>query len=516
MIRCLLESLEARRLLSAVAPSNDEQYLVELINRARANPVAEAALFGIDLDEGLAAGTISTAAKQPLAINPYLNDGAAAHSQYMLAVDQFDHDGIGDGTPSSRIAAAGYTVIPPGGSGENIAWTGTTGAAPAPTPTTAHLHQQLFVDTGITGRGHRTNMLYANYKEVGTGIESGNFTTNGYTYKSVMVSEEFAYSAGNNFLTGVAYTDAITRDKFYTVGEGLGGVAVSAKNLSTGATFTTTTWASGGYSLALPNGRYRVTATGGAINRLQRVVTLAGQNVKRDFTPGGADVGVVRGGRFYLDSNANHQLDAADTPFSFGWATDKPVVGDWNADGILDAGVYRDGIFYLDANGSGAWDAGDAAIPYGLAGDDPIIGDWNGDGRDDIGIHHGALFALDSDGSRSWNAADAPFWFGVAGDKPIAGDWNADGKTEIGIVHNAIFALDMNGSRVWDAGDRATGFGLATDQPVVGDFNRDGRADIGIRRGSVFALDKNGSGVWDSGDESFVFGLSTDLALSIL
>ena len=51
--------LESRRLFAAVYPSNYEQYLVELINRGRANPAAEASRYGIDLNEGLAAGTPS-------------------------------------------------------------------------------------------------------------------------------------------------------------------------------------------------------------------------------------------------------------------------------------------------------------------------------------------------------------------------------------------------------------------------------------------------------------------------
>src|SRR5437016_2552832 len=66
-----VEPLERRDLLSAVFPTNLEQYLVELVNRARADPPAEAARYGIALNEGVpAADTISTAPKQPLAINP--------------------------------------------------------------------------------------------------------------------------------------------------------------------------------------------------------------------------------------------------------------------------------------------------------------------------------------------------------------------------------------------------------------------------------------------------------------
>src|SRR5262249_17413606 len=57
-------------------PSGDnttlEQLLLERMNRARLRPAAEAARFNIDLNEGLPAGTISTASKQPLAFNPIL------------------------------------------------------------------------------------------------------------------------------------------------------------------------------------------------------------------------------------------------------------------------------------------------------------------------------------------------------------------------------------------------------------------------------------------------------------
>src|SRR5687767_10501834 len=66
----LLEQLETRSMLSASYPTAFEQYVIELINRARANPSAEAKRYGIDLNEGLAGGTISSGARQPLAINP--------------------------------------------------------------------------------------------------------------------------------------------------------------------------------------------------------------------------------------------------------------------------------------------------------------------------------------------------------------------------------------------------------------------------------------------------------------
>jgi len=50
------ESLESRRLMAGLVMTNQEQLLVELVNRARSNPVAEAARFSIDLNAGHATG----------------------------------------------------------------------------------------------------------------------------------------------------------------------------------------------------------------------------------------------------------------------------------------------------------------------------------------------------------------------------------------------------------------------------------------------------------------------------
>lgn len=49
----------------AVEPSAYDQYMLELVNRARANPVAEASRWGLsDLNEGVSiANTISTTPK---------------------------------------------------------------------------------------------------------------------------------------------------------------------------------------------------------------------------------------------------------------------------------------------------------------------------------------------------------------------------------------------------------------------------------------------------------------------
>jgi hypothetical protein len=72
-----LEELERRSLFAASFPTAQDQLVVELINRGRADPAAGAVRYGIALNEGVDAGsTISTTAKQPVAINLNLTSAA--------------------------------------------------------------------------------------------------------------------------------------------------------------------------------------------------------------------------------------------------------------------------------------------------------------------------------------------------------------------------------------------------------------------------------------------------------
>lgn len=280
------ESLDRRILLAAVYPTALEQYMVELINRARANPAAEAARLGIDLNEGLSPGALSAAARQPLAINPFLTDAARDHVDYLLANSVFSHTGAGGSSPGDRMAAAGYSFTGSFGNAENLSVMGPVFEF-GRTANIETLHNGLFTDFSIAGRGHRINMLGANYREIGSGVAYGNFTYNGTTtYVSQMSGTNFAYSGNNIFLTGVAYSDAVTNDDFYTVGEALAGVTITARS-SGGTTYQTTTWDSGGYALALPAGTYDITATGGGLGGTVSYddVVIGSQNVKRDFRP---------------------------------------------------------------------------------------------------------------------------------------------------------------------------------------------------------------------------------------
>ncbi|HUL09509.1 MAG TPA: CAP domain-containing protein, partial [Candidatus Acidoferrum sp.] len=247
-----------------------EQYLIELVNRARLDPAGEAALYGVDL------GTISPASKQPLAANDLLLAAAEGHSQWMLDTDTFSHTGANGSDPGGRMAAAGYVFTGQWAWGENIAWQGTTGTLNLVSAIDA-AYAALF-----RSDGHRANILDDTFQEVGMGLETGQFASNGKTYNAAMVTQDFAKSGSSAFLTGVAYTDTDGND-FYSVGEGRGGVQIAAQ-LVGGATTTVTTDAPGGYDSKLGPGTYTVTMSGGGLSAaLGMTITMANRNIKLDL-----------------------------------------------------------------------------------------------------------------------------------------------------------------------------------------------------------------------------------------
>ena len=247
--------------------SANEQYLLELINRARLDPTGEAAIYGLsDLNRGLPAGTITVTAKQPLAPNELLNTAARNHSQWMLDFDQFSHTGAGGSTPGQRMEAAGYTFTGSWTRGENIAWSGQSSGLNFNAQIDVH-HEGLFLSDG-----HRKNLLNADYREIGLGQVRGNFTDSGFVWDSSMLTENFARSGTVLFVTGVAYTDANANGR-YSIGEGAGGTGVSSSLAG-----STTTSVTGGYALGVANGNHRITFGSAQVD-----VQVNGENVKLDL-----------------------------------------------------------------------------------------------------------------------------------------------------------------------------------------------------------------------------------------
>ncbi|HOY24067.1 MAG TPA: CAP domain-containing protein, partial [Cellvibrio sp.] len=281
-----LASLEVSATPSAIdvskQPTAQEVLVMELVNRARANPEAEAARYGISLNDGITGAAIAATPKQPLAHNLLLIDAACAHSQWMLGADIFSHTGINDSTPSTRMSAAGYLFAGSWMSGENIAWGGTTGSSINLTNYALQHHEGLFKSPG-----HRLNILEANFRELGIGQKQGFFLSNGTNYVSSMLTQNFARSGSSYYLTGVVYKD-LNNNEFYDVGEGLSGINISFN----GATYPV--YAAGAYSIPVSNGTYNLTITGDALGSAAfSTVQINNANVKMDVLLTGNIIKVV-------------------------------------------------------------------------------------------------------------------------------------------------------------------------------------------------------------------------------
>lgn len=303
-----------------------EQYLLEMINRGRLDPAAEAARFGVSLNSGLAVGTITTAAKQVLAPNAQLESAATDHSLWMLASDTFSHTGAGGTSPGQRATAKGYSWS---SYGENIAWTGTTGTLNF-NQAIDDIYKNLFLSSG-----HRQNSMASNHRELGVGAEQGVFTSGGTNYNAAMVTELFGTSGTQSFVTGVAYQDS-DANKFYSIGEGQAGVTLAAQAKST------TTAPAGGYALGLTAGT-AVTVTGNTSTKSFSVtVDLSHGNVKLDLVNGTT---FKTSGNVTLGTGINNvDLLGVDRLNATGNASANAINGN-KADNVLDGQAGADSLF---------------------------------------------------------------------------------------------------------------------------------------------------------------------------
>lgn len=263
-------------------PTAQEVLVVELVNRARANPEAEAMRYGIGLNDGINGAPITATPKQPLAHNLFLIDSARNHSQWMLDEDIFSHTGAGNSAPTERMAAAGYVFSGAWSSGENIAWGGTSASSINLTSYAQSQHQGLFESPG-----HRVNILGENFRELGVGQKQGYFIQDGVNYMSSMLTQNFARSGSSYYLTGVIYND-VNNNNFYDVGEGLSEISISIDGKSYPV------YAAGAYTIPVKNGRYDLTITGSLLGAtVYHSVHINNANIKLDVIKSSDRLNVV-------------------------------------------------------------------------------------------------------------------------------------------------------------------------------------------------------------------------------
>ena len=285
----------AAQLYSIGDPTNDEQYYLELINRARANPTAEGVRLATTTDSNVLSAYSSFGVNlvlmqsqfallppaPPLSMNATLITAARAHSQNMLQNNYQGHSGP-DGSLTTRLQ--NYTAGANGWSiGENVY---------AYSKSVWYGHAGFEVDWGGSATsggmqsppGHRQNIHSTTFREVGIGVVLGSNGSGGVGPQ--LVTQDFGMVGGlPPFVTGVVYRD-LNGDGFYEPGEGVGGVTVTVSNTNSYAV----TASSGGYSVPVAgSGSYTVTFSGGSVPTNQQSVSVSnGQNVKSDYVVTGS------------------------------------------------------------------------------------------------------------------------------------------------------------------------------------------------------------------------------------
>ena len=178
--------------------------------------------------------------------------------------------------------------------------------------------------------------------------------------------------------------------------------------------------------------------------------------------------------------NSNTQ-GIADLTFFFGNPGDVPIAGDFNGNGCDTLSIYRpsEARFYiinqLGQNGGGLG-AADYSFLFGDVGDKPVVGDWDGNGVDEIGLHRESTGFFYYRNTLSTGIADGQFYFGDPGDRFVAGDWGiVDGADTPGLFRPSNLTFYFRHTMTQGNADSQftwTGAGMGW-LPVAGDFNLD-------------------------------------------
>jgi len=262
--------------------SPEEQYMLELVNRARANPAAEGFRLGLDLD-GIDLGLYEV--RQPLAMNACLLNAARAHAVDMAQRTFFDHVNPDGRNANGRVIDFSYPLhvdfveqgaasIEDGNTVENIRIQGPEGAEFA--------HGAL-----LGSEVHRANIFSKhneNSDEAGVGVREapGDVFIPGFQFPFLQFyAQEFAHD--DDFaphVLGVAFRD-VNGDRFYQIGEEIAGVTVSTDH----GGHQTQTAPGGGYGLRIDApGGYELIASGPGLEEdLRAPFEITDRNVKVDL-----------------------------------------------------------------------------------------------------------------------------------------------------------------------------------------------------------------------------------------
>ncbi len=166
----------------------------------------------------------------------------------------------------------------------------------------------------------------------------------------------------------------------------------------------------------------------------------------------------------------------ADIRFFFGNPGDVPAVGDFDGDGCDTVSIYRpsEQRFYVvnklgeDGGGLGA---AESFFAFGNPGDRPVVGDWDGDGIDEAGLHRESTGLFYWRDTLTTGNAKGEILFGNPGDAFIAGDWGiVDGADTPAVFRPSDATFYFRHTLTQGSADSQFSFGSGAWLPVAGSF----------------------------------------------
>lgn len=268
-------------------PDGNEQQLLWLMNRARANPSQEgywlAHTGNPDVENAITYFGVNTTilqnefdgydAKPPAAFDVRLYNAAHAHSLELIRRDDQDHDGQFDliDTAGFHFRAARGNVFSymenalQGHAAFNIDWGYDGGDGSGMQNPRGHRLAIMSIDNDYTNVGLAAVAESDSNTSVGPLVATGNFckADTGYT------------DHHNRFIVGTVWQDANDNDQ-YDPGEGMGGITVMPGS----GTYYAVTADGGGYAFPVTStGTYDVTFSGNAITvAVVRTVSVASED----------------------------------------------------------------------------------------------------------------------------------------------------------------------------------------------------------------------------------------------
>jgi hypothetical protein len=220
-------------------------------------------------------------------------------------------------------------------------------------------------------------------------------------------------------LAGYGYSDSLGRPQIdYDYGVRVVKLATNQPGGVQGATQNTTNVILNGAGASTARGNFPraasflprqafVNHTGAITMRVDAIMgTTATVTITVARPPGMDTLAIRRGNQFTIRDDAG-----GTSKITFGKASDKFIVGDWDGDGIDTLAIRRGNLYIV----------GGVSFRFGKSSDQILVGGWDGDGIDTLALRRGTKIIYRN---TLTSGATTTFTFGKSSDQILVGDWD--------------------------------------------------------------------------------------------